>query len=198
MTAACSRPAGHQGCFSLAKLHSMYDRDMNSVVRIIIAAIGIAPLSMLLKEHPQWVFTVSFISWATFIQSAVPYFSGGMGRNVLPLFHPVLGFSNDPREMVVLYIASFPGLFTSSFWLLSMQYGKMEGEGLGERVTCMTSGRRGGVPDNESRGPSCNILSKNLRLWRSKDSVNTARLWVTMIGHHHPPPYPHIYLTSYT
>ena len=35
----------------------------------------------------------------------------------------------------------------------------------------MTSGRReggggggGAVPDEESRGPSCNILSKNLRL----------------------------------
>ena len=50
MTAACSRPAGHQGCFSLAKLHSMYDRDMKSVVRITVAAIGIA---MPLKEHPQ-------------------------------------------------------------------------------------------------------------------------------------------------
>ena len=48
---------------------------------------------------------------------------------------------------------------------------KNGGEGLGERVTCVTSGRRegtvdvrGAVPDEESRGPSCNILSKNLRL----------------------------------
>ena len=40
------------------------------------------------------------------------------------------------------------------------------GGGLRERVMCMTSGRREGgvVPDEESQGPSCNILSKNLRL----------------------------------
>ena len=51
-----------------------------------------------------------------------------------------------------------------------LQY-KNGGEGLGESVTCVTSGRRegrrhmrGAVPDEESRGPSCNILSKNLRL----------------------------------
>ena len=35
---------------------------------------------------------------------------------------------------------------------------------------------RGAVPDKESRGPSCNILSKNLsQTVNSKDSVNTAR-----------------------
>ena len=46
-----------------------------------------------------------------------------------------------------------------------LQYAKTEGEGLGERVTFVTSGNvGGGVPDEESRGPSCNILSKNLRL----------------------------------
>ena len=46
-------------------------------------------------------------------------------------------------------------------------YAKSEGEGLGERVTCMMSGRREGRCEGgskESRGPSCNILSKNLRL----------------------------------
>ena len=33
-----------------------------------------------------------------------------------------------------------------------LQYAKTEGEGLGERVTCVTSGRRegGAVPDEES------------------------------------------------
>ena len=48
-----------------------------------------------------------------------------------------------------------------------------------------------GRPDKESQGPSYNILSKNLRLQHSKDSVNTAScsgwsmrsLWVTVIGH---------------
>ena len=32
---------------------------------------------------------------------------------------------------------------------------------------------RGAVPDEESLSPSCNILSKNLKMCHSKDSVNT-------------------------
>ena len=39
-----------------------------------------------------------------------------------------------------------------------LQYEKTEGEGLGERVTCMTSGRHeGAVPDEGSCDPSCSI-----------------------------------------
>ena len=36
------------------------------------------------------------------------------------------------------------------------------------------------MPNEESRGPSCNILSKDLRLKRLKDSVNTARCSVDL------------------
>ena len=63
-----------------------------------------------------------------------------------------------------LEIASFPGRSRLQFLIASSII--TEGEGLGERVTCVTSGRHGGgeVPDEESRDPSCNILSKNLRL----------------------------------
>ena len=65
-------------------------------------------------------------------------------------------------------VASFPGHSRLQF-LITCSI-KTEGEGLGERVTCVMSGRHedrhegGTVPDEESRGPSCNILSKNLRL----------------------------------
>ena len=50
-----------------------------------------------------------------------------------------------------------------------LQYARTEGEGLGERVTCVTSGRRegrregGGARRRISRS-FFNILSKNLRL----------------------------------
>ena len=67
--------------------------------------------------------------------------------------------------------------------------------------------RRGAVPDKESWDPSCNILSKSLRLTFetqrqyislfSRFETDQRKVWVTTIGHHLPHVYPRIYLTSH-
>ena len=74
-------------------------------------------------------------------------------------------------------VASFPGCSHLQF-LDRLQYAKMEGKGLGDKVTCVTSGRHEGrregraVPGKESRGPPC--PDYNVR----KDTVNTAHFLV--------------------
>ena len=64
---------------------------------------------------------------------------------------------------------------------------------------------REAVPDEESWDLSCNILSKNLRLSRSKDSVNTAHYLVhsrlintRFVSNNNRAPPPYVYLTSCT
>ena len=108
-------------------------------------------------------------------------------------------------------LASFPGRSCLQF-LIACSMQKQRGKAW-ERVTCTTSGRQwgsyeGGVPGKESWGPSCNILSKNLRLQHSKDNINTAccpvdsRLintrFVSYNNRAPPRIYPHVYLMSCT
>ena len=69
-------------------------------------------------------------------------------------------------------LASFSGLCHGPVFN-HFQYAKTEGEGLGDLVTCRW-GEGGGMPNKESQGPSCKILSKDLRPECSKYRLATA------------------------
>ena len=96
-------------------------------------------------------------------------------------------------------LASFPPAFTSGLWLLAVC--EMEWEGLGNLVTCtvcdvMMVDGQGAVPDKESWGPSCIILSKNV-VWYTR-GWSLQSLCVATIRHCPTVCLSSVYLRSHT
>ena len=122
-----------------------------------------------------------------------------------------INVKSEPNTLLVntlQYMLSTFELSLRPFIIQGLAVCKMDGEGLGERVTCVTSGRReggGGCLTKNLEGP---ILSKNLRLtferqcqYSSFSGLEADQRKVCELqwsGTAPPHVYPHVYLTSRT